>query len=152
MNAERMGAFIWLAIGLGAVAGSVKLGLGTGREPGSGFLPFLASTFVSLMALIILLGTFRRREEKPRKISALWQGVQWKRSLAFFLVTGGYLLAFDGLGFALSTFLFLVVLLKGIEKMAWWKVLLISAISTGFAYFLLSVSLESTLPRGILGI
>jgi hypothetical protein len=37
------------------------------------------------------------------------------------------------------------------ESVAWRKVLLISIISTGFSYLLLSISLESTLPKGIFG-
>lgn len=151
MNADRLSALVWFTIGLSAVYGSVIHGLGTAREPGSGFLPFLASSFVSLMALIIFFQSLRKYREKDRKISALWQGVRWKRPLAVCLITIGYILVFEWLGFAVSTFLFLLVLLKGMETLSWWKVLLISILSTSFSYLLLSFSLESTLPRGVFG-
>jgi putative tricarboxylic transport membrane protein len=141
----------WLALGLIAVYGSFKLGLGTAHEPGSGFLPLLASTFVSIMALIIFFQSFGAGGQNSPGVSTLWKGLQWKRTLAYCLITLGYILVFEWLGFALSTFLFLTVLLKGMEKLAWWKVLLISVVSTGFSYLLLSISLESELPRGILG-
>jgi hypothetical protein len=44
-----------------------------------------------------------------------------------------------------------MALLKGMESIAWGKALLISVLSTGLCYLLLSFSLESTLPKGILG-
>ena len=141
----------WLALGLIALYGSIKLGLGTAHQPGSGFLPFLASTFVSMMALIIFFQSFRAEGKNSPGVSTLWKGLRWKRTLAYGLITLGYILFFEWLGFALSTFLFLIVLLRGMEKLVWWKVLLISAVSTGFSYLLLSISLESELPRGILG-
>jgi len=151
-NADRVSAFVWLLFGLSAWYGSIRLGLGTASAPGSGFLPFLASGFISLMALIIFYQSFRKGRNEYKKVSDLWQGVQWRRSVAFCLITIGYLLIFEWLGFAVSTFLFLIALLKGMERLPWWKVLLISTLSTGFAYFLLSVSMQATLPRGIFGI
>jgi len=151
MNADRLSALVWLGVGLSAVYSSIALGLGTAREPGSGFIGFLASSFISLMALIILIQSIGKRAEKKRKLSTLWQGLRWKRPLLLCLIITGYILAFERLGFAISTFLFLIVLLKGMEALAWWKVLLLSALSTSLCYILLSFSLESTLPRGILG-
>jgi putative tricarboxylic transport membrane protein len=151
LNADRITSMAWLALGLIAVYGSIELGLGTAHEPGSGFLPLLASLFVNVMALIIFFKSFGAGGKNSPAVSALWKGLRWKRTLAYGLITLGYILVFEWLGFALSTFLFLILLLKGMEKLPWRKVLLISAVSTGFCYLLLSISLESELPRGILG-
>ena len=151
-NADRLSAFIWLLFGLGAVCGSIRLGLGSARAPGSGFLPFLASGFISLMAFIIFFQSFRKGGPEYKTISAPWRGVRWTRPIAYCSITIGYLLVFEWLGFAVSTFVFLIILLKGMEKLTWWKAFLISTISTGFAYILLSVSMQATLPRGIFGI
>src|SRR3972149_5142945 len=113
MNSERLSALVWLAIGLSAVYGSIPHGLGTAREPGSGLLAFLASGFFSLMALIILFQSWKGDREKDRRLSALWQDVRWRRPLGVCLITIGYILVFERLGFAISTFLFLLALLKG---------------------------------------
>jgi len=151
MYADRLSSVFWLVIGLIAIYGSVKLGIGGAREPGSGFLPLLASLSISLIALGILLQTFLKTAKSHRTFSSLWQGLRWKRSLYVCLITVCYTLIFEKLGFALSTFIFLMALLKGMESIAWGKALLISVLCTGLCYLLLSFSLESTLPKGILG-
>ena len=51
MQAQRLGFLFWLAVGLISIYGSNRLGLGALREPGSGFLPFIAGCFIGLMAL-----------------------------------------------------------------------------------------------------
>ncbi len=151
MNADRLSAIIWLFIGGTGVYGSISLGLGTTREPGSGFLAFLASSFICLMALIIFYRSFGTKPGKDLNLPALWQGTQWKRVLAVGFITAGYILVFALLGFAITTFLFLAILFRQLEKLAWGKTLLIALISTGFCYLLLRVSLEASLPRGIFG-
>ena len=151
MYADRLSSVFWLLLGLIALYGSVKIGLGGVREPGSGFLPFLAGLSISLIALIILLQTFLKTAKSHRTFSSLWQGLRWKRSFSVCMITVGYTLIFEKLGFALSTFIFLMTLLKGMESIAWRKALFISVLSTGLCYLLLSFSLESTLPKGILG-
>jgi hypothetical protein len=152
MNADCLSALVLLAVGLSAIYSSIALGLGAVREPGPGFLGFLASSFISLMATIILIHSFGKPREGKRKIPELWRGLRWSRPLLICGITTGYILIFEWLGFAVSTFAFLVALLKGMEGLPWWQVLPISFGCTGFFYLLLSFSLESSLPRGIFGI
>ena len=149
MNADRLSALVFLAVGLSALYASLRLGLGAVREPGPGFLGFLTSIFISLMATIILIQSFGKPGEGKGKIAELWKGLRWSRPLLICGITIGYILIFEWLGFAVSTITFLIALLKGMEGLPWWKVLLISFIGTGFFYLLLSFSLESNLPRGI---
>ena len=151
MNPDRLSALVFLVIGLCALFSSIALGLGTAREPGPGFLGFLTSCFISLMALIILFQSTVKSENKKQEMSDLWRGLKWKRPLGVCLITIGYILVFEWLGFAVSTFLFLMILMKGMETLGWWKALLLSALSTGFSYLLLSISLEATAPKGIFG-
>jgi putative tricarboxylic transport membrane protein len=151
VNANRLRALFWLLLGVTALFGSIKLGLGTVREPGSGFLPFIASLTISIFAVIILVQSSGKDEEKDRTLASLWLGLRWKRPLVVCIITGGYILFFERLGFAIATFLFLMTLLKGMESIAWWKALLLSGFTTSLSYLLLSFSLESTIPKGILG-
>ena len=151
MYADRLSSLFWFLLGLIATYGSVKLGIGSAREPGSGFLPFLASLSISLIAIIIFLQTYVKCGKSQRTFSSLWRGIRWSRALYVCIITVGYTLIFENLGFAVSTFIFLMTLLKGIESIAWRKALLISVFSTALCYLLLSFSLESTLPKGFLG-
>ena len=151
MNTNRLSSLFWSSLGFSAIYGSIKIGLGTVREPGSGFLPFIASIAISLFGLIIFIQSRGRDEGKNRSLASLWQGLRWKRPLAVCVITVGYILLFERLGFAIATFLFLMSLLKGMESLAWWKALLLSGFTTGLSYLLLSFSLESTIPKGVLG-
>jgi len=151
VNADRLSALFWLLLGLSALLGSIMLGLGRVREPGSGFLPLIASITISVFALIIFIQSWGKDQENNRTLASLWHGLRWKRALAVCFITAGYILFFERLGFAMATFLFLMTLLKGMESIAWWKALLLSGFTTSLAYLLLSFSLESTIPKGILG-
>ena len=58
MGADRVSGLFWLGFGLLCVYGSVLLGLGTLREPGTGFFPFLSGCFFALLAFVVLVRSF----------------------------------------------------------------------------------------------
>ena len=151
MQAERVGALFWLAVGLISIYGSTRLGLGVLREPGSGFLSFLAGCFISLMALIIFLQTFFREQEAQSKLKTLWAEVNWRRPAIVSLLTLGFILVLERAGFLLAGFFLLLTLFKWMEKFSWKKALIIPAITLGFAYLLFNVFLKATLPKGFFG-
>lgn len=151
MKAERVGSLFWLAAGLISTYGSVQLGLGKFREPGSGFFPFLAGCFISLMAMIVFFQSFLRGREVQAKLSSLWEGLRWRRPIEIGLLTLGYILALERLGFLLTGFLLLFVILKGIERLSWGKAILIPVSTLGVSYLLFNVFLKAALPKGVFG-
>ena len=86
MNAERTGALFWLLFGCAAIYGGLDLELGTMQEPGSGFLTFVAGTFVSCMALIIIVQSYREDQTTSNRVTGLWKGKKWKRAVAITLL------------------------------------------------------------------
>ena len=110
MGTERMGILFWLAVGLVSIYGATRLGLGALREPGSGFLPFVAGAFISLMALFLLLHSFFRKRGTQERHAALWAGVQWHRPAIISLVTFGFVMVLENLGFLLASFFLLFIL------------------------------------------
>ncbi len=151
MQTERVGSLFWLTVGLISLYGSFHLGLGTMREPGSGFLPFLAGCFISLMALIILVQSFFREGSGQGKIAALWAGVNWHRTLIISLATLGFILVLERLGFILTSFLLMFILFKWVEKLPWAKAVIIPGLTLGLTYLLFDVFLKATLPKGVFG-
>ncbi|OGP48173.1 MAG: hypothetical protein A3K30_02365 [Deltaproteobacteria bacterium RBG_13_51_10] len=151
MQAERVGALFWLAVGLISIYGSTRLGLGVLREPGSGFLSFLAGCFISLVAIIIFLQTFFREQGAQSKLKALWAEVNWRRPATVSLLTLGFILVLERAGFLLAGFFLLLTLFKWMEKFSWKKALIIPAITLGSAYLLFNVFLKATLPKGFFG-
>jgi putative tricarboxylic transport membrane protein len=150
LNADRVGSIFWLAVGLLSAYGALRLGFGNWHEPGSGFLPFLAACFVSLMAFIVLLQSFLRRAP-GRRISSLWENVNWRRPLAICVLLLVYLLLFERLGFLLTNFFLLFLLFKKVEKLSWAKAIAYPVLTIGVSYLLFNVFLKATLPKGFLG-
>ena len=144
-----MSSLFWMAIGLGFIYGSIRLGLGTLREPGSGFLSLFAGSCLTLMALILFFQSFIRGKGLPSKISALWEGMKWHRPVIIGLVLLGYILALESLGFILCSLLLIFFMLKALENFSWGKAALISVMASTFSYLIFSVLLKVMLPKGI---
>jgi putative tricarboxylic transport membrane protein len=151
MNAQLWGSFFWLAFGLVSIYGSLVLGLGSLREPGSGFLSFLAGCFICFMAVLVLMESFLRKKEARARLSSLWAGVNWRRPLIISFLVLGFILFLERLGFFLSSFLLIFILLKTVEKFSWSKAVLIPVLTLGCTYLLFDVFLKGTLPKGFLG-
>ncbi len=150
MKAERVSSLFWLAFGLLCIYGSINLGLGTIHEPGSGFLPFLASCFICLMALVVLLQTLFAQRPMD-KISSLWKETSWRRPLAIAIILVGYIFSLERLGFLLTSMAILFLMFKGVEKLSWLKATVISVTVSLGAFLLFTKILKATLPRGFLG-
>ncbi len=150
MKSDRVSSIFWLAVGFIVVYGSIRLGLGKLREPGPGFLPFLAAGFFCLMALVVFFQSFFKGKGFQAQISTLWEGVQWRRPVFIGLLLAAYILAMERIGFLLTTFIILAIMFKG-ENLAWWKAAFLSALVSVGAFLLFDTLLKATLPKGIFG-
>jgi len=103
MGADRVSSICWLAFGLLCIYGSVLLGLGTLREPGTGFFPLLAGCFFTLLALVVFVRSLIPGRGFQARISSLWKGTIWHRPLAVGLLMTGYILALERIGFLLTS-------------------------------------------------
>ncbi len=151
MNSDRLSSLFWFALGAGSIYASVGLGLGTPGQPGSGFVPLAAGAFICAMALLVFLQSFQLGQRARRGLASLWEGVYWRRSLAVGVLTLAYILALETLGFSLTGFLLLVILMRGLEQLSWKKTLIISLATLAVSYIVFKIFLKATLPTGILG-
>jgi putative tricarboxylic transport membrane protein len=150
MNAERVGGIFWLIFGLLVVFGAFRLGLGTLQAPGSGFLSFLAGAFVLLTAVIVLAQSFLGKDNQV-KLSALWKDSKWWRPVAVALLMLAYVLILERVGFLLTSFLFLLIMFKWVEKFPWPKAVLVTLAVVTCSYLLFHTLLKASLPQGVLG-
>lgn len=150
MKAERVGSLFWLAIGLGFVYGAIRLGPGTLQEPGSGLLSLLAGGFLTLFALILFFKSFSHDKEMETKVSALWEGMNWHRSVTIAVTLLGYIMGLESIGFIICSFLLIFFMFNVLGNYSWVKAVLISVITTASSYLIFSVLLKVTLPKGIL--
>ena len=142
--AERVLNVVWIVLGLAIVAVAPRYTIMTAEGPGGGLVPMLAGLVVACCGMLLLL---RPHESSPVE----WPSrVGWMRIAA---IVGGLVaitLLMPRLGFVLTVFPIVAVLIQVVERKSWWSALLISAIATLAIYFLFTRVLASALPRGLL--
>jgi hypothetical protein len=121
-----------------------KLDPGTSKLPGPGFFPLLiALTMGGLGGWLFL------RPGPPEK-SLRPEASQWIPFSLALLSLIGYAAILSDLGYLLSTFGFLVVQLRWVEKRSWIPSLVTAALAAGISLLLFRVLLKVPLPVGIL--
>lgn len=143
------GAF-WLLVAGVTIQQSLELKIGNFHSPGPGYIPLMIGIGLAVVSVLIFLrATFFTGNQ------TLSLGVSRSALKKLGLVLAGlflYAFLFPYLGFVASTFLFLILLLKGVEPQRWSATVLWSAGITLFAYLLFVVILRSEFPQGLLGI
>jgi len=133
---------VFLLFSLFIIYESLRLGLGTLKKPGSGFLTFCAALLLSVFSIALISRGWRLRESVkpfPRKVIL---------ALGILIL---YSLFMDILGFILSTFLMVGIFFRLAQKRPWWTVAGMSALVTFLAYLVFGVLLRVYFPRGFLG-
>lgn len=152
MNAERVGGFFWLLIGAASVYGALDLGVGTMSEPGSGFMAFVGGMLILILALVVCVKSYWKDSGTQTRVSELWQGLQWWRSIAICALVLAFILVFSTLGYFVSSLLLLVVMMRWLEGQSWWYSLLVPFGVVLATYAMFHTVLKINLPAGIFGI
>jgi putative tricarboxylic transport membrane protein len=126
--------------------GSVGLSMGSFRHPGSGFLPFGLSLILIVLSLILIFS----RLGKGKISKPFWPDHAWLRPLLGVGILFIYAAVIGQLGFLLTTLLFLLVWMKVIEQLRWFRVISISIAVTASLYLIFGKLLEVPLPMGFL--
>jgi putative tricarboxylic transport membrane protein len=139
----------WLVVAGLICFGAFKLTLGTPKNPGVGFFPFITGSLLGLLSLIVFLQSWG--VSKAVKPAAMWpdKGKMWKvlLTVAALLVYG---FAMDYLGFLLCTVLFLGFLLRVVEPQRWTVVIGGSLLASFVSYGIFALWLKAELPNGLL--
>ncbi|MFB3883957.1 MAG: tripartite tricarboxylate transporter TctB family protein [Thermodesulfobacteriota bacterium] len=146
-------SIFWLAIGVYTAGSAYRLGLGRFRQPGPGFIFFLAALLLIVLSIIDLGMTFigMYKTGKDRRNESVWLGVKWQKVLLVLAGLSIYTYMFDFLGFVLSTFLLMIFLFKAVDPTKLWKSVLGSLITILVSYGVFKLWLKVPFPTGILG-
>lgn len=146
-------SFFWLAVGIYVAISAYHFGLGRFRQPGPGFIFFLAALLLIILSIIDLGMTFigKSKLDKDKKNESIWQDTQYKKVLSVLAGLSIYTYVFYFLGFLLSTFLLMIFLFKAVEPTKWWKSILGSLITILTSYIVFKLWLKVPFPAGILG-
>ena len=122
------------------------IGVGSLRRPGPGLLAFGAGAGTGLLALAVFVRSFL-----SQPAIETGQGEKGIRRGKFSLICVSlfvYAALISWLGFALSTFLFVLFLLRAVQAERWWRSLVKAVLITVGNYVVFVVWLGIHLPRG----
>lgn len=145
MKTSDVGSSIFLMATGGFMAWQAdKLSLGSFRRPGPGFFPFWVGLLLTGMAVVILVqavkgkpGVSEPGSSKSKVILAL---------VAIFV----YAFVLEPVGYLLSTFFLMFLLLKMMEKKVCWFAPAAACLITLISYVIFKVWLKVLLPYGLL--
>lgn len=161
MGSERIQGIFWIGVAGGISFLSLQLPLGDIRQafdlPGPGFFPLVLGVLLAILGASLLIKPWvegrkaKESKEKPPGVGTA-EAVFWMNKRAFSVLVSLviYSIVFERLGFLLSTFLFLVLLFRGISSQR-WTISLITAVSVSLvSYLIFDIWLMAQLPKGFL--
>ncbi len=149
-KADRISGSFWLIFAVIVCIESYRLGLGTLRSPGPGFLFFWTGIVLGIMSLVLLSGVLRSKRAKDLK-KPIFGKVDLKKIILVLVSVFLYTLLMEILGFIPVTLLLFALLLGIIEKKGWLITIVTSVIVTFTAYLLFNTWLKTQLPKGLFG-
>ena len=150
MRSNFVVAAILLALAVYIFLAANTLPFGTIRVPQTAFFPKILAVLLGIFSVILsaraLAGTEVLRG--PEKIET--EG--WIRIGATLAALAAFAFVLEWLGFLLTTFLLMILLLRAIEAQKWHKVVLVALATALISYAIFSWLLGVPLPSGVLGI
>jgi putative tricarboxylic transport membrane protein len=121
--------------------------------PSAAFFPFVGGVILISLSIILLIWTSIGKDaEEDKKIQFFPQKDSVKRLAITLSVLCLYSTSLVYLGFFITTFLFMVLLLKFLEPQKWTTILMIASLTSISAYLLFVTLLQVQLPIGVFGI
>lgn len=127
---------------------SQKLGIGNVQSPGPGFMGFLASVLLLALSSIILVKEIITAAKENREVTSnSWGGLA--KLLILIAALCCYTLILELLGYLLSTFFLMFVMLYVFNPKKLYRQLVVSFVITTASYLLFHTLLQVVLPAGI---
>lgn len=143
----------YISLGIFISIYAYKLGMGHLSEPGPGFMPFWLGAIVSALALCRLVKEFFRKGKEEGTDDKTFGTTKWSSShskLVFIALTlFVYALFLEWLGYIITTFLAMILLLRLSGYTQWVRIIVYAAIIVGASYAMF-VYLGVDFPAGVL--
>jgi putative tricarboxylic transport membrane protein len=124
-----------------------RLGLGSGSSPGPGFAAFGIAFLLGLMSVYLCLKGLLQAIREHGKMEAVKE-IPWKKPIPILVILVGYGVFFKSLGFSVSTFLLIMLLVWAVGRQRLRLALVVSSLTVASAYVLFVVALGLPLPAG----
>ena len=150
---DRFSGIILFLLGLAVFLKSLTYPIGSFRAPGGGLFPLLASIVLMILAAIMTLQAFWKKEEKDSSPASFLSSKDApRRILCGFIALLGFRYLLPVIGFGPSTFLFILSLAKFLGHYSWKTSFFFSLLTAVAAYYLFQVWLKIPMPPALLKI
>ncbi|RJR46822.1 MAG: tripartite tricarboxylate transporter TctB family protein [Desulfobacteraceae bacterium] len=146
---DLVSSLLWFVVAAVFCTGAVRHGVFERGAPGPGFFPFLAGLMLILPASLLFIFRMAEKKGKGEQESPLPffpEKSSWKRLVHVAGCLVFYSIALEYLGFLVTTFLFMIFLLR-IEPRGWTATLATGILATLSSYTLFEILLKVQLPR-----
>lgn len=148
------GGLFWLFIGVGlSIWTLTSYEIGRLTQPGPGYLPLALGIILILLSLILLVEQMKKttpgagQAVPPAVHAGGWQKVVYT---VLVLMVAAFL--FERVGYLLTFFFLIVLLMKAGARQSWHRILFAAVLTTVGVYLVFVLLLEVQLPRGFLGV
>jgi len=149
-NRDLISGLFLILVSLGTCIMAYRLGLGTGGNPGAGFAAFGIAFLLGLMSVYLFLKGLVQAVRGHKETGAVNGRLRWKKPMLILFVLTGYGIFFNFLGFPLSTFLLMMLLVWIMGRQKLWLALTVAFLTVASAYAFFVVLLGLPLPMGSL--
>jgi high-affinity Fe2+/Pb2+ permease len=149
-KADRIAGAALLAFAVAFCAGALKYYSYWGPGgPGPAFLPFWLGVIMAVLAGWLLVGALRSRDP-----GAAWlpRGEGLRRLSLVLGITTAFVALLNLIGMILGTALFLIVLMRVLDRNPWPLTLSVAAATAGLIYLVFTYWLRVPFPVSVLGI
>jgi putative tricarboxylic transport membrane protein len=151
-NKDELSSLLLLLFSLFVCIGSYRYSIGSLHKPGPGFFPLWGGIILGFLSLLNLLRVSVKRKRVTEEVGSLKSKKRWKNITLTLITLFAYPSFLPLIGFVLTTFLFIVVLLRFLEPKGWSIVLRTAVGVTIISYFIFQYWLKIQFPKGIFGI
>jgi len=147
---DLVSSLFWIGFGAVFCAYALQYGLVGGPGiPGPGCLPFIVGIALIVMSLTIFIPAAAGLKKKgaPGRERFFPEKRSWRNLLIALTGLLGYGIFLESLGYLLTSFLFMVLVLRWIEPQKWTTVIVFAALSAALTYALFT-GLKVELPAG----
>jgi hypothetical protein len=140
---------VLLALAVAFSAGALKQYDYWGANgPGPAFLPFWLGLVMALLATLLLVGAMRSSDPGTDWLPT---GEGRRRLVLVMVATIVFVALLNVIGMVVGTVLFLIVLMRFLDRCAWPLTLMVSVATAAFVYLVFARWLRVPLPVGVLG-
>jgi hypothetical protein len=141
-------SLIFLIVGLGFIAGGLRMGLGPLNAPGAGFFPVAIGGIFALLSAALLMKSLLAGSPAGEKRGFWREERSWVRVSLSLLSLVFYLIALNYLGYILTTTIFILFLLKIVGRKGWRVSIFMALVVAVGSYALFRMGLGVSLPKG----